>query len=230
LNANPEARRVRRTYREIFLDKLKELSGGGKSAVTNGALRGGLDWDAERYQQVKDQLIVEELVAVGRGRGGTVALVAARRSRPIRKGLQPKEKAGRARRSRRTYRDIFLQKLADLSGGGKSLVANGILRDELDWDEERYQRVKEQLVEEATLIVGRGHGGMVGLAVSPGSKGLSLFVSYSHVDEGLKNELMKHIEPLRRLHRIDTWHDRKIKPGDEWEKSIESNLTSSCCW
>jgi hypothetical protein len=131
------------------------------------------------------------------------------------------------RRSRRSYRDIFLAKLTELSSSGKSLVPNGILRDELDWDEDRYRRVKEQLAEENLLIVGRGHGGMVGLAASPGSSGLTLFVSYSHVDEDLKNELMKHLEPLRRRNQIETWHDRKIKAGDEWEKAISLNLKTA---
>jgi hypothetical protein len=73
----------------------------------------------------------------------------------------------------------------------------------------------------------RGQGGTVGLAVTPDAKGLSVFLSYSHVGEALKVELLKHIEPLRRLHRIDTWHDRKIKPGDEWERSIADSLATA---
>ncbi len=58
----------------------------------------------------------------------------------------------------------------------------------------------------------------------PGTKGLTVFISYSHADESLKNDLVKHSEPLRRLGLIDAWHDRKPKPGDEWDKVISSNL------
>jgi hypothetical protein len=46
-----------------------------------------------------------------------------------------------------------------------------------------------------------------------------MFIAYSHVDEELKNELLKHLEPLKRLDLIETWHDQKIKAGDEWDKS-----------
>jgi len=128
------------------------------------------------------------------------------------------------KRVRRTYRDIFIDKLTEMSNKGKTLVGNRALREALGWDEERYQRIKEQLHEETVIIVGRGRGGMVGLADAPGGRGLNVFVSYSHADEDLKNELVKHLEPLRRLRRIEPWHDRKITPGDEWEKSISGNL------
>jgi len=222
-----EGTRVRRTYREIFLDKLKDLSEGPGALVPNLALRGELNWDEERYQQVKDQLVAEGLVTIGRGRGGMVGLVSPRGQGRTGRTWDSKKKPESSRRSRRPYRDIFLAKLTALSSGGKSLVPNGILRDELDWDEERYRHIKEQLVKEGLLIVGRGHGGTVRLAGLPEAKGLSVFVSYSHVDEELKTELMKHLEPLRRLHRIGPWHDRKIKAGDEWEKSIAGNIASA---
>jgi len=54
-----------------------------------------------------------------------------------------------------------------------------------------------------------------------------VFVSYSHADEALKIELLKHLEPLRRLNLIDTWHDRQIKAGDDWDKNISANLESA---
>jgi hypothetical protein len=58
----------------------------------------------------------------------------------------------------------------------------------------------------------------------PGTKGVRIFISYSHADEDLKTELAKHLDPLRRLGLIDTWHDRKIKPGDEWDKAVSSSI------
>lgn len=220
--------RNRRTYREIFLDTLREASDGNSPSVSNKALLSRLGWDEERYQQVKAQLISEERVTIGRGRGGSVALVeASKKVRKLSRGDRDRAKTPATRRRRRTDRDIFLAALTELSSAGKSLVSNGILRDELDWEDVRYSRMKQQLLDEGLLIVGRGHGGMVGLASSPGTRGLTLFISYSHVDEELKNELMKHLEPLRRRHEIDAWHDRKIKPGDDWASEISDNLRTA---
>ncbi|MGV7962717.1 toll/interleukin-1 receptor domain-containing protein [Photorhabdus tasmaniensis] len=49
----------------------------------------------------------------------------------------------------------------------------------------------------------------------------SLVFSYSHVDEALRNELEKHLSPLKRMGRITTWHDRRIVPGQEFEHQID---------
>jgi hypothetical protein len=128
--------------------------------------------------------------------------------------------------ARRSYSAIFLAAVTELSDGGKVLVGNGSLREHLGWDQERYGRIKTQLVDEGRLIVGRGQGGSVGLADVP-SSGISVFVSYSHHDEEIKKELVKHLEPLHRLGWIEAWHDRLIKPGEEWGKSISKSLESA---
>ena len=127
-------------------------------------------------------------------------------------------------RIKRSFAEIFLAKLVEMSKGQQTLIGNAALRSGLGWEEDRYGRVKSQLVDENKIIVGRGRGGSVGLANTPDTKALNLFVSYAHVDEVLKIELLKHLEPLRRLSLIEDWHDRKIKPGEEWGKSISSNL------
>lgn len=49
----------------------------------------------------------------------------------------------------------------------------------------------------------------------------SLVFSYSHVDEALRNELEKHLSPLKRMGKITTWHDRRINPGLEFERQID---------
>jgi hypothetical protein len=92
---------------------------------------------------------------------------------------------------------------------------------------ERYQRIKDELVTENAIIAGRGGpGGAVGLAGEPGiaPAALHVFVSYSHRDEEIKNELIKHISPLKRINLIADWHDRKIEAGDKWEQVISENL------
>lgn len=49
----------------------------------------------------------------------------------------------------------------------------------------------------------------------------TLVFSYSHVDEALRNELEKHLSPLKRMGKITTWHDRRIVPGQEFENQID---------
>jgi TIR domain-containing protein len=53
---------------------------------------------------------------------------------------------------------------------------------------------------------------------------LKIFISYSHSDEIFKNELVKMLSGLQRRGIVDTWQDRRIKPGDEWYKSIQDAM------
>ena len=52
----------------------------------------------------------------------------------------------------------------------------------------------------------------------------SVFFSYSHVDEVLRDELEKHLSTLKRQGLIDTWHDRRILAGDEFDNEISEHL------
>ncbi|MCJ2069241.1 toll/interleukin-1 receptor domain-containing protein [Methylobacterium sp. J-030] len=56
---------------------------------------------------------------------------------------------------------------------------------------------------------------------------LRVFISYSHADEWLKNELIKHFSALKRGGFIDVWHDRMIPPGGLLENEIDSRLHES---
>jgi hypothetical protein len=125
---------------------------------------------------------------------------------------------------KRTYAEIFLDELTDLSGDEPCLIGNTTLRNTLGWDSDRYERIKSQLYEEGLIILGKGKGGSVGLATAPGSEALRVFISYSHIDQTLKNELVKHLEPLRRRNLIESWHDGVLKAGDEWEDEISTQL------
>ncbi len=51
--------------------------------------------------------------------------------------------------------------------------------------------------------------------------------SYSHVDEQLRNELEKHLSPLKRMGQIETWHDRRINPGDAFDDEISQNFAEA---
>lgn len=52
----------------------------------------------------------------------------------------------------------------------------------------------------------------------------SVFMSYSHTDEALRDELEKHLAGLRRQGVITTWHDRRIGPGEELHGQISAQL------
>ncbi|MGA7343356.1 MAG: toll/interleukin-1 receptor domain-containing protein [Terracidiphilus sp.] len=55
----------------------------------------------------------------------------------------------------------------------------------------------------------------------------SVFYSYSHKDEDLRDELDTHLKLLKREGFISTWHDRKISPGNEWDHVINESLNTA---
>ena len=55
----------------------------------------------------------------------------------------------------------------------------------------------------------------------------SVFFSYSHKDEQLRNELETHLTLLKRQGKITTWHDRRISAGSEIDPSIAGELESA---
>lgn len=52
----------------------------------------------------------------------------------------------------------------------------------------------------------------------------SLFFSYSHVDEGLRDQLEVHLAMLKRQGIIETWHDRGITAGEELDGAIGQHV------
>jgi hypothetical protein len=55
----------------------------------------------------------------------------------------------------------------------------------------------------------------------------TLVFSYAHADESLRDELEKHLSPLQRMGRIDTWHDRRVVAGEEFEVQIDQHFASA---
>ncbi len=53
---------------------------------------------------------------------------------------------------------------------------------------------------------------------------LRVFYSYSHLDDGLREELLSHLKILERQKLISSWHDRRIIAGEEWKAAIDENL------
>lgn len=55
----------------------------------------------------------------------------------------------------------------------------------------------------------------------------SVFFSYSHVDEALRDQLEKQLSILKRQGVVETWHDRRIGAGEEIDSAISRNLTTA---
>ena len=62
---------------------------------------------------------------------------------------------------------------------------------------------------------------------SPTTNTLTLFYSYAHEDELLRNELDKQLSLLRRQGHISTWYDRDISAGAAWQQEIDTHLDSA---
>ncbi|HEX8129970.1 MAG TPA: toll/interleukin-1 receptor domain-containing protein [Pyrinomonadaceae bacterium] len=52
----------------------------------------------------------------------------------------------------------------------------------------------------------------------------TVFISYSHKDEGWKNKLLPQLRALEQAGRIVVWHDRKIDGGDKWYPEIKEAM------
>lgn len=59
------------------------------------------------------------------------------------------------------------------------------------------------------------------------SNPLSLFFSYAHRDQQLRDQLDVHLSFLKRVDRIMTWHDRIIRPGEEWKNKTDEKLNQA---
>jgi len=55
----------------------------------------------------------------------------------------------------------------------------------------------------------------------------SVFVSYSHKDEVLRDEFEVHLSMLKREKAISVWHDRRMLPGDTIDETISGYLADA---
>lgn len=58
-------------------------------------------------------------------------------------------------------------------------------------------------------------------------RALRVFFSYSHRDEKLRDRLDAHLSSLKRMDLIQSWHDRKISAGSDFNESIDRYLDSA---
>src|SRR5437773_7788304 len=59
------------------------------------------------------------------------------------------------------------------------------------------------------------------------TKAITIFYCYAREDKTLRDELDKHLTPLRRSGLITSWYDREVSPGEEWEKEIDAHLNTA---
>lgn len=129
--------------------------------------------------------------------------------------------------ARTSDRDLFLKRLAKLAGEDGGFVTNEALRVELKWEKAKYRAIHGSLRQEEQIVVKRGRGGLVALAGNKKAERLRVFVSYSHVDEELKNRLVRHLRPLEHENLIEVWVDHQIQAGDDWDKEIAKKLSQA---
>jgi hypothetical protein len=55
----------------------------------------------------------------------------------------------------------------------------------------------------------------------------SVFLSYSHKDEDLRNAFEVHLAMLKRENAVSVWHDRKLLPGDSINETISRYLADA---
>lgn len=55
-------------------------------------------------------------------------------------------------------------------------------------------------------------------------KSVNIFMSYSHKDEELMEELVEFLQPLVHSEKIELWNDKAIRVGDLWNESIKKAL------
>ena len=56
---------------------------------------------------------------------------------------------------------------------------------------------------------------------------VTIFSSYAHEDELLRNELNKHLSGLRRQGFITEWFDRQIVAGTDWAHAIDTHINTA---
>ena len=53
---------------------------------------------------------------------------------------------------------------------------------------------------------------------------VTVFYSYAHEDEALRDELSGHLKILERRGLVSSWHDRQIRAGEDWHSKIDEAL------
>ena len=106
--------------KDRFLEALAELGG----SAGNARLREALGWEEEAYVSVKDALIAEGAVTLGRGRGGSVQLAKGKEKGAAKPATAPKPKKAKAKAPKSAEANADLGFEADLFKAADKLRGN----------------------------------------------------------------------------------------------------------
>lgn len=130
-----------------------------------------------------------------------------------------------------TFEERFLKELKRQCDGQDVAVLNRTLREQLGWQDETFDKVRNGLLKKKVIKAGQGHGGKTKFANfeqnSIKKAALKVFISYCHADEILKDKLIQHLRPLERLGLISSWHDRLIRAGENFSNTIDKELEAA---
>src|SRR5437899_1451680 len=59
------------------------------------------------------------------------------------------------------------------------------------------------------------------------TRGIEVFISYTHSDKRLRDGLEMHLRTLVREGLIAIWHDRDISAGSDWDREISQHLNTA---
>lgn len=129
-------------------------------------------------------------------------------------------------RKKRTSEEMFIDAVNKMAGPN-GMAVNKDIKEQLGWADDKYILIKDKLIANGSIYVAKGRGGYVGIVNKEEDRPLKVFISYSHQDEKIKDELLKHLAPLKRNGLISEWHDRLLQPGANWKNEISKNLVES---
>ena len=81
-------------------------------------------------------------------------------------------------------------------------------------------------LESARGVSGRGDAAS-SLRIAADAAPVTLFYSYAHEDESLRDELQAHLKILERRGLLAPFHDRKIVAGEDWSAAIDTRMRNA---
>ena len=155
--------RINERDRKFAIDLLSAVP--PKNAIGNSSLRQKLDWPKERYQRIQEILLVYNQLERRKGKGGAVALPKKSSKKPSTNGDDGSLELSAIGLDDHDQKmaDELLKKIP--SDGTK--IGNGYLRKELKWNRDSYWKIRNTLINNGRLELGKGRGGSIGLVLPP---------------------------------------------------------------
>ncbi|MCW0182154.1 MAG: toll/interleukin-1 receptor domain-containing protein [Zavarzinia sp.] len=135
------------------------------------------------------------------------------------------------KRKGKTFEQRFVDELNRQCDGKDIAIMNKVLRERLGWMDDNFDKIRNSLIKKGIVKAAPGQGGKTKFVnysnIRVSKKLFKIFISYSHVDEILKNKLLQHLKPLERINLIEIWSDLKIKPGEKIDPVISKEIDNA---